>query len=158
MTFVLLSRDYRRNFSPSRNRGIYAHRHAAQAPPRRGGTVEMFVYRCGVSPALLPRSRSRRVYITLLLLLLLLYTFYYSKKKKKMYSIYFCSILTSSSTRRSGASRGRERRIIFVSPITHVIAFRPYLYNTTPLTRPARPSLPSRSVCRFLHYTLDGHA
>jgi len=97
----------------------------------------MFVYRSGVKPGPLPAAsvlrpcftRSRRVYITLsLLLLLLLYTFYYSKKNVFHLFLFYSHVVDSEAV--SGVVGG-GRRIIFVSPITHVIAFRSYLCNPT---------------------------
>lgn len=46
----------------------------------------------------------------------------FSAAGKKVYSIYFYSILTSTVATRPESERGH--RIIFVSPITHVTAFR----------------------------------
>lgn len=121
----------------------------------------MFVYRSGVKPGPLPRRRGTpavfyaqspciilNVYITLLLLYIPSIIL-----KKKMYSIYFCSILTSSTQkRRVGWVVGGGRRIIFVSPITHVIAHfaRTYIGTTTPLE--ARPSLPPFGLPLFTIY------
>lgn len=89
-----------------------------------------------LSPALFPAAavlrpcftRSRRVYLYITLLLLLLHTFYYSKKNVFHLFLFYSHVVDSEAA--SGVVGGGWR-IIFVSPITHVIAFRPYLYNPT---------------------------